>query len=368
MIDLKLSSSQLMVYVFTCIIGISLLSTLVPGMQYIKYMLPFLAIFVYFIVEKKHRFIMPNSLNLALLAYLIWGGIGIAISPSFHWVYGSKDLFFVTAYLIPACLYTSKGIKVVIVFYIYTLFFLISTLGIESAGFSLADSIAPFEGSASFVFGMFALYFSMERKYKAMVVAIILLFLTLKRIALLAFLICQLLWLLPLIMQKKLLTRSIFLFINLFFVSLIILLGVGWADDLILEITGKGVNFFTLGRFNMYMGVVDEIIRVPMNLIIGNGSGASYPLTIINTTDLLSFNNLHSDSLKILYEHGILFFIFFFLLAAKLKNIKSKIVLLYVCILFITDNVLIYVSVMFFTLTIISFYESSLRDAQDSKI
>jgi hypothetical protein len=362
MTKMTLNSSQLVAYIFTIIIGVSLLSTIIPGIQYFKYALPLVAIFIYFIIEKKSYLVRPNNLNLALLLYIIWGALGFIVSDSPHLIYGSKDLFFVTAYLIPFCLYTNKDTDLVIVFYIYSAFFLLSTLGMDAATFSLADSTAPFEGAACFVFGMFALYFSMEKKYKEMAFTMILMLLTMKRIALLAFLLCQLVWLAPLLLQKKVLNRIFFLLVNSIFVCLIILIGGGWVDDLILEITGKGVNFFTLGRFNIYMGVVDEIIRSPLNLIIGNGVGSSYPLTIINTTDLLSFNNLHSDSLKLFYEHGIIFFTLFFLLASKLQNIKSKIILLYVCILFITDNVLIYVSVMFFTLLIISFYEANLKN------
>jgi hypothetical protein len=341
---------------------------MIPGIQYVKYILPLIAIFVYFIGQRKNYLIKPNNLNLAISLYVIWGVLGFVFSHNFHLVYGFKDLYFVAAYLIPVCLYVDNKINLNYVFYIYSAFFLLSTLGMKADEFSLEDSTAPFEGSASFVFGMFALYFSMEKKYKLMIISALLMFLTLKRIALLALCLSQLVWLIPLLWQRKILNRVFFLLINIVFVSLIIILGVGWADELILDITGKSVNFFTLGRFNIYMGVVDNIASEPLNLIIGNGAGSSYPLTILNTTDTLSFNNLHSDSLKLLYEHGLLFFILFFLLASNLKNSKSKIILLYNCILFITDNVLIYVSVMFFSLTIIACYESSfLSNEEQSK-
>jgi hypothetical protein len=353
------NSSQLIVYLLSILVCISLVSTLIPGIQYIKYIIPFIAIFTYFIGEKKHYIHRPNNLNIALFFYLLWGLIGLVIPNNFNLVDGSKDLFFIAAYLIPVCLYIDKDLNINNIFYLFSVFFLISTLGMQASTFSLADSTAPFEGSECFVFGMFALYFLMERKYRLLIIAIFFVLLTLKRIALLAFILCLLVWLAPIILQKKVLNRAFFLLINSIFVTLIILLGVGWADELIFEVTGKSVNYFTLGRFNIYMGVVDDIITYPLNLILGNGAGSSYPLTVLNTTDLLDFNSLHSDSLKILYEHGVIFFIMFFWISAKLKNLKSKIVLLYICILFITDNVLIYVSVMFFTLTIINVYESN---------
>lgn len=359
------TSSQFMTYLFTAIIGLSFLDTMIPGIRYIKYMLPFIAIFIYFFGQKRTYIFKSNNLNFALLFYLVWGGVGLIISKNFNFVHGTKDLFFVASYLIPVWLYVSKTVNLVVVFYIFSLCFLLSTLGMEFGNFSLVDSTAPFESSASFVFGVFCLFFSIEKKYKEGAIALLLMFLTLKRIALLALVLCQLVWILPLIFQKKVLSRGFFLCINSFFVLIIFLLGIGWGEELIRDLTGKSVNFFTLGRFNMYLGVVDDIVRSPFNLLLGNGAGSSYPLTILNTTDLKSFNNLHSDSLKIFYEHGVLFFVAFFLLASKLRNIKSKIILLYLCVLFITDNVLIYMAVMFFVLSIIAYYESCSLDQDD---
>lgn len=354
------TTSPLMIYIFSVIIGISFLSTIFNELKYLKYLTPFIALFVYFLGQKNTYLRKTNNLNLALALYVLWGGLGFLIASDPHLQLGLKDLFFITSYLIPVCLYANRNVNLVFVFYIYSFCFLLSTLGMDAGGFSVTDSVAPFESSASFVFGLFALFFTMEKKYKELIFAIVLMFLTLKRIALLAYIVCGLLWLLPLILQKKLLTKMFFLCVNSFFVLFIILLAMGWTEQLIIEYTGRSVNYFTLGRFNHYLGVVEAIAIAPYHLLIGNGVGSTYPLAAKYAGYTSEVYNLHSDSLKIFFEHGVLFFILFFLVAAKLYNTKSKLILLYLSVLFITDNVLIYVGVMFFALVIVSYYECGL--------
>lgn len=331
---------------FILILVLSCLSTfdhMIDGARYIKYT----ALPIALLVLSIRKFKLPKEITepetpfLLLTAWaattVIWG----------NHLLGSKDVFFIASYIIPLILFQKKGISIEHSFIIYIIIFLTSTTSRELGSFSISDSTTLIEGSESFVFGAFALAFAMRKKHALTAVALLLLMLTLKRIALLGFLACIFLWMAPHSLKEILTNKKSILAFNITILASLLILATGSLDEIIFSITGKSASALTLGRTAFYAGVIQDMIQNPYNLIFGNGAGSAYEkaLTMYQGTALNP--NLHSDTLKILYEYGILFFLFFFYSIGACKEIASRIIMIYVCILLATDNVMIYSDVMF---------------------
>lgn len=334
------------------VLSISMLDTIIPGLRYIKYAIPLM---FFFILALNINGVSIKNIHPVLFAFVIYAAWGLIISilttggvPSL----GVNDFVFIFSYILPLGFFFSPSISIEKVFTIFSLFFLCSCLGIPYQNFSIENSTAPFESGASFVFGAFALYFLFGKKFLYLGMALILLFLSLKRIAFIGFFICALVYYSPILMRNIILSKFSFLLLNLFCASLILGIGFGLFDDLILEATGLNVHHITMGRFSHYLGIVEEIESSPWSLILGNGIGSAYAFASIHVEGEHTVVNLHSDTLKILFESGFLAFLGFFILLGKSKRANSRLILLFLMILFFTDNVLIYLNTMFFVLLI----------------
>jgi len=263
---------------------------------------------------------------------------------------GLKDSYFIACYILPFLALKSKDTSFETVFLVYTTFFLINIFSRELDSISIADSTGLAESSASFAYGAFALYFVITRKKFLAIMAIFLLFISLKRIALLGFIFCFALWLSPNAIQRTLLNRAAIIIFNIFIAATLIIMTSGAMADLIETLTGKSTNHFTMGRMVLYYGVVLDMIQNPQQLIFGNGAGTAYEKVVVMYDGMARQPNLHSDTLKILYEFGFIFFAIFFYKLSSSKNLASRIMIIYICILFSTDNVLIYPDIMFILL------------------
>lgn len=339
-------------YFFCIAICISLLDTLIPGIRYIKYAIPGIAILL--IAGQLGTFSLKGKNNFLLLfvLYAIWGlfsalFINLSLTPL-----GINDALFVLSYALPLYLFGNGKVDLYKVFFLYSVFFLLSTLGMEMKGFSIALSEAPFESGACFAFGAFFLYFCFEKKLWYAVFSLILIVLTLKRIAFLAIVICIVLYLFPRITSRLFLSKYSYVIFSSLWIVIVFTLVTGLFDYLILDLTGINVHHFTMGRFSLYFGVVEESIVNPFSLILGNGIGDAYALALRHF-EAEGNVNLHSDTLKIFYENGAIFFTLFFLSFGFVRNFNSRILLFYICFVFFTDNILIYQSVMFFVLLIV---------------
>jgi hypothetical protein len=118
-------------------------------------------------------------------------------------------------------------------------------------------------------------------------------------------------------------------------------------------LTGQTSSQISLGRFDIYQEVYFNIVSQPELLLIGDGIGSTYEMLNNYHGIKFSYDNLHSDILKIGYEVGLPVMVVFCYLFLSLKSIKSRSVAIYTLVIFMTDNVLIWSSVMFYNLLII---------------
>jgi len=345
---------------FLCfLISASLLENIIDGARYLKYAAAPLAIIFWITMGCKK----PTQKSSAVYWFtlytcwttftLIWGDLTT----------GPKDIIFTLSYVLPVLLFKSDNLKLETIFFIYTTLSAISIIGHQSSAFSLADSSALYESSNSFVFGGFLVAFLLKKKKFLAITSLILLFITLKRISLLGVMICFFIIVSPAYLKKALASSQAILLGNIAALLIIISTATGTTNNIIEDLTGKGIAEFSLGRNYHYIGVVSDMVANPANLIFGNGAGSAYSKAIIDPR--VSENpNLHSDTLKILYECGLIFFLLFFYRSSKNQNFSQNTLLIYISILFITDNTLIYSGVMFFLLILLESMKSQTSTAK----
>ncbi|MFC5694241.1 hypothetical protein ACFPU0_01560 [Pseudomonas sp. GCM10022186] len=344
---LTLNDSRIfiLILVVSCLSG---LDYLVDGARYIKYA----ALPITLLILSVRKFKIPKEISeaeLPFLALLVWPAISIMWG---NLELGAKDVFFIASYIVPLALFQKRGVSIESVFYIYTAVFFVSAITRDFGQLSISESTSPLEGSESFVFGAFALAFAMNKKRALTIISLLLLIITLKRIALLGFLVCMLLWMMPGNLKNILVSRAAVLSVNALVVATIVIFTSGALDDVILEFTGKTPSGLTLGRNELYAGVVQDMILHPYGLLFGNGAGTAYERALVMYHGELLKPNLHCDTLKIFYEYGILFFAYFFYSMGGSKESKTRIMAVYISVLFATDNVIIYSNTMFIVLYI----------------
>ncbi len=112
----------------------------------------------------------------------------------------------------------------------------------------------------------------------------------------------------------------------------------GNFDDVIFEYTGLSSNAFTMGKESLYVNnfahyQIDNIFH----FVFGIGS-----------ISIFMDRQLHNDIMKIMIENGCLIFMIFWFFFYRNCGIRILPYLLYLNLLFMTDNTLIYVPVIFF--------------------
>lgn len=199
------------------------------------------------------------------------------------------------------------------------------------------------ESTLAFTFGLFYLYFFINKDKKYMLLSILFSLLGFKRIVLGALIILTVTY--PLIKKfyftfkkRPILVSASAVGVNLFLMFLIYNTIQGNYDQLIQEISGLSVNHFTQGRQALY-----DIVFTKYGAISWLGEG-------IGNLDILIENhfglviNPHSDLLKNYFEFGIILFCIwiFCLYFFNLFCYEMLTLVIYMNILFLTDNVFIY--------------------------
>lgn len=328
---------------FIFLLLISNLDVYFVGARYLKYTIGIFSIIVFALKGGR----LSNELSpthWAFLGLCAWGGISLLWGDTSN---GLKDIIFIATYTLPFIVLRPSSNLIDISFPLTIIFFLLTLPAREIGHFSLQDSQGLFEGGMSFVFGIYAIYYLSIKKYILHVICLILVAITLKRIVLLGIIVAIVINVLPKRIQQSSMMQYSVLLISGTVVLGIFFLTTGWMDEEIKNITGMNVAQLTLGRTYHYYGVVYDVLQNPFGVIFGNGVGSAYEkATTAYSGDALT-PNLHSDTLKILYEYGILFFIIFFTCLGRWKNTGAQILTIYTSIVLITDNTLIYSNVMF---------------------
>lgn len=225
---------------------------------------------------------------------------------------------------------------------------------------SFVNSDSETESGSSLIFGFFTLYYLNLKKYKESFIAILLVILGAKRIAIAGTLISIIVYLsypsfITFFLKRGVKKVSFFISLLLIIVANIwTTLFSGIYDQAIQKYTGKSPNAFFMGRLNR-IDIFFHSIKDHDNYFIGYGIG--YVENIFYYSMKL-FTPFHNDFYRIFLEFGPILFFYWCFIMTKYTILKrlsfSSFVLL--IILMQTDNVLIYENVMytFYLITIFS--------------
>lgn len=213
--------------------------------------------------------------------------------------------------------------------------------------FDPTTSRSTFESTTSFVFGLLSVWAALSRRWGTALLALVLCVLTLKRIVVLAAVV-TLLMLLPPRRWIDLLLRPLpMLVLNALFIYLVIRYTQGDFDRLIAELTRQSANQLGMGRQALYQPAVNWLLSHPAeSLLHGVGPGGAYGL-LQSGWAFFGKPNLHSDVLKVLVEYGGIVWVAFIAAMYWHADLRVRFVMLFVNLVFLTDNSLIYGYVTF---------------------
>jgi hypothetical protein len=341
----KLSNVRLEVVGYWLMLFLTVLGLCLPPFRHFSYLVPFVALLIG-LADGRFRITDTNK------PYLFLVSAALFLSP-FANVSGFKDIFFICSGVSISFVLR----KVQISSRLFLVIFLIGTVlfaavfgnGLMNGfAYDIARSESSLESNFGFLFGLLAVYSLLKRDNWIFLLAVVGAFLTLKRIVLVAIFLCWIVNLLPESIRRKVLNPIFMLIANLLIILLIILYANHHFDFLITFVTGLSANHFGQGRQTLYASLSLNIIDNPFqHFFLGAGPGAAYE-TLDRLFGLVGEANLHSDLLKILYEYGVVVFSIFIWLAYRAKDVRVRVMFLFVNVLFATDNVLIYHFFLFF--------------------
>lgn len=312
-------------------------------LRYSKYLIPLLVLLVTAIHSNSFIGILKKRVLYPYLVLITYGTINLLINPS---VDGFKNIFFIFVYCSPFlffyCYFDEKFNRRI--FYLLSTFFLIKVGFNYNTHFSLIDSQGIAEGTESFIFGFFFLYFFKLKDWRNALICLIFVILSLKRVVLFGCFICAVISIFEHRISDTLKQYSVLL-IALFLLVFMFLFGLGTFDKLIYEWFHVSPNYLTMGRSELYKIVVYSSHDIK-HLLFGNGAGSVHQVVQVATKGME--DNLHSDILKLGYEYGVVIYFTFFYLLSRMKMRGSLPFVMLILLAFSTDNILIYPQVMFF--------------------
>ncbi len=274
---------------------------------------------------------------------------------------GIKDLFLTFAGVSVALLIQIPKVRIWNVFWVILAGFVVENVvyGNFHGGFKwdISNSESSFEGNFGFMFALLTSFALMQRRYRLVILSILLSVLALKRIALLAEIGVIFFYWIGERRGKLILNSPVMVFLNLLLIVIVVSYSTGQFNQIITQLTGQSANQFGQGRQEIQAVPSREIIAHPLNFIfVGKGSGASYELATKGFGSKNQKTNLHSDLLKLVYEYGFLFFMAFIWLMYSSRSYNTRLAFLLMNILFLTDNVLIYYFLIFFLVVCIRLF------------
>lgn len=304
--------------------------------------LAFCGVFFFLGRKKKWDLELFLCVGFPMIIYILCGSFSVFISGMAQTTAIKIILYWVVPFLLAFSVYTCYGAD------------MNKIMDAEFLGCLLAYALfdAPnwikifrWESIFAFSFGIFAIYYAYNRRWKSFIVALLFLVFAEKRIAIvavaLALLVMGMQWLFR--YNRKLLhviwggcIVAIFLYVFL-------------IHSGILEAVCWGANINTNGRVEIYGRMADEA-RFSLTYF---GKGIGYVEHLLQCWNISAFSNLHNDLLKFYIELGflgLLLYLFAFGVVIKYagkiyEDSKAAALLgmvVYTMLLFATDNVSIY--------------------------
>lgn len=218
----------------------------------------------------------------------------------------------------------------------------------------------PTESWLAFPMGLFTLYYFLEKKKIHFIIAMVFFLLSFKRVALFGLVIVLAFWLLNEKIFKnpfrpKQITKFL-LGLNVVFVTGIYLFVSGFFTAMVKKYFNVSINHLTQGRFVVYNDVLHKFSE---DLWSGSSLGSIH---LYLKSKYNNYEYIHSDILKIVIELGVISFIIWllFFIMINLKGKKSVYIILFLNILFISDNVFIYFDTLFVFYLILAKYDHNI--------
>jgi len=359
---------QLVTIVLFALLFLSALFTSYESpLRYLKYILfPLLTFFLFFIKRMNvSKLLLRNILlYIGLLAFNL---IISTVSGKLSFRFIEESLLIMLPLLSVFIFVGFKNLNVgsaittifysyVLAFFIFNFKFLINIPKLLSSFITaLRLSYFPTESWMAFPFGVFTLYFLIEKNYKNSMIAGFFFLLSFKRISMFAFIIAISIYLLSKFLNNRFNRNKVvgyFIVLNAVLLTTLYFFINGFFTRVIYKLTGISINHFSQGRFQIYNDVINHFSD---RIWLGASLGFTH-LYLDNKYEDISY--LHSDILKIIIELGIVSFLIWLLyfMYINLSNKKAVPIVLFINILFLSDNVFIYFDTLFvFYLVLVKF-------------
>jgi hypothetical protein len=349
----------------------SLFTSSESNFRYIKYLLPFFLVFFQSCLYSKILINKTLKYNIILYTFLLIFNFIVSLILDNLQIRFLKEALLIMLPLISALIITGVLTKdlnkfITIMFWTYLISFVcyhfLEFLNIVKLVSSLLKALRSSEIATeswlAFPLGLFSLYFLIEKKKKMFLLAVVFFVFAFKRISIVAFLLSVLIYFLIVYkgyikFNRKKIT-FILIFLNVFFLSIIYFFIDGAFTKYIYRETGLSINHFTQGRFVVYK---EALIQFKEGIWYGNALGSTNQFLSLRFKDIAF---LHSDILKIIIEFGIILFIIWLLmfLVINLQSKKTLPLLLFLNVLFLSDNVFIYFDTLFIFYIMIAKFNS----------
>ncbi len=225
----------------------------------------------------------------------------------------------------------------------------------------------PTESWLAFPLGLFTIYYFLEKRRWFFLISLCFFLLSFKRIALVGFIVVLGFWFL----NEKVLKKSfqpkqfakLLLGVNIIFVASVYLFVSGFFSIFVKRYFNMSINHLTQGRFVVYNDVLNQFSQ---DLWTGSSLGSIH---LYLRKKYETFEYIHSDILKIVIELGVFSFIIWllFFIVINIKGEKSVYIILFLNILFITDNVFIYFDTLFVFYLILAKYDQEIIYRKNSE-
>jgi hypothetical protein len=362
MIHSSNGSERYLYYLISVVLGISLLG--VPIAKYSVYLLP---VFV-FIGALLLNCIRLNVKGVLLpFVLLVFASIPTAYDYDIN---SLKKIYFIFSYAAIFILVDFSRIEIKFYFIGFVLFFTlllrVALFGAAESdvGYSIMDSQSMFESTLSFPFALLSSYYILKSRWFLSSLYLLLVFITLKRIAIVSVLVTLLARLVPIPLRGLLVNPYTIAVITLSLTSVTIMFAYGFFNDNLFDIFGHSANDLSKGRQRLWYTVLNGL-HYDFTSFFFYGEGVGKTISELQHAYGRGAILLHNDLLGIYLEFGLVAYTLFLILLVRQRAYAQKIMSISLVILLFTDNVIIYQHVMIVFLLIQSQLEIKKKKEED---
>lgn len=339
------TKEDIVIWAFVLLLMIS--STGIYQVRYAVYLMPMVAAIIW-LGAGNYKLHLNRNIAPFLLLFVL--AVAVGYEADLNW---AKKTYFLFAYVSIFLLFDMSrmtmdmrafNIVIVALFFYTELVFGPDAKSIRG-GISLVESRALLESTFGFSLGLFAVYFLTQKKYFWFVLNVALSVLAFKRIVLLALLLVLIAYLIPKRLKTFLLHPALLTIYIMAMLVMFLEIASGTFDDVISTYLGISANQLLMGRQDLWslaMKLTDFSYADFALFGVGYGGVTSALQAAYGGREVL----LHSDLLLMLFENGIIAMVVFVYLLLAQKSSGERYLAIYLCLIFLTDNILIYQHVM----------------------